>query len=220
MGEILRRTIPATTVGAYLVSVAEDAAPFLVGFHGYGQNAEACLSDLLRIPGSSALHVVAVEALHRFYDARHREVVGSWMTKVDREQAIADNVRYVASVVAEIAREKPGEEKRVYAGFSQGASMAYRAAAHGPGPARGIIALAGDLPADVADDPAVVLPPILIGRGRRDTWYTEEKLAADLDRLKARGSDVEVVRFDGGHEWTDEFRESAAAFLRRVMPPL
>lgn len=217
MGEILRRTLPATTVGAYLVSAPREPrpTPLLVGFHGYGQNADACLSELLRIPGTSGLRVVAIEALHRFYDLRHRDVIGSWMTKVDREQGIADNVRYVASVLAELARETVGDDRLVYAGFSQGACMAYRAAARGPRPAQGIIALGGDLPPDVGDDAA--LPPVLIGRGDRDTWYTEEKLAADLERLRARGADVEVVGFDGGHEWTDVFRERAGAFLRRVL---
>jgi predicted esterase len=218
MSEILRRTLPATTIGAYLVAAPEDPrpAPLLVGFHGYGQNAGSCLSELLRIPGAASCRVVAIEALHRFYDLRHREVIGSWMTKVDREQAIADNVGYVASVLAELARETDGDDRLVYVGFSQGACMAYRAAVRGPRPAQGIIALGGDLPPDVGDD--VALPPVLIGRGHRDTWYTEEKLAADLDRLGARGADVEVVRFDGGHEWTDVFRERAGAFLRRVLP--
>jgi len=221
MASFLRRTLPATTVGAYLMAVPErpGPAPLLVGFHGYGQNAEACLSELLRIPGASSLRVVAIEALHRFYDLRHRDVVGSWMTRVDREQCIADNLRYVTKVLSEVDRETAGGSGVVYAGFSQGACMAYRAAAHGPRPAQGLIALGGDLPPDVAEDAAVALPPLLIGRGSRDTWYTEDKLAADMDRLRARGGEVEVVGFDGGHEWTDAFREKAGAFLRRVLAP-
>jgi predicted esterase len=220
MNEILRRTIPATTVGAYLVTVPPEPrpAPLLVAFHGYAQNAEACLAELQRIPGSSAFVVVAVEALHRFYNAKNREVVGSWMTKLDREQAIADNVNYVASVLVALGGETAGDGRLVYVGFSQGTSMAYRAAARGSRPAQGVIALGGDVPPDVGDDPAVTLPPVLIGRGLRDDWYTEEKLAEDLDRLRARGTEVEVARFEGGHEWTDGFRKVAAGFLRRVVP--
>ncbi|MFI5184754.1 MAG: alpha/beta hydrolase [Vicinamibacteria bacterium] len=219
MPEILRHTIPATTVGAYLVGGPHEPgpAPMLVGFHGYGENAEACMAELRRIPGSSAFLLVAIQALHRFYDRKHDQVVGSWMTKLDREHAIADNESYVASVLAALAREAAGDSRLVYVGFSQGTSMAYRAAARGARPALGIIALGGDVPPDVGDDATVTLPPVLIGRGRRDDWYTEEKLAADLDRLRARGAEVEVARFDGGHEWTDEFRKVAAAFLRRVL---
>ena len=218
MSDTLRRTIPATTIGAYLVDVPATRlhAPLLVGFHGYGQNAEACLHELRRIPRSSECFLVAVEALHRFYDRRHSDVVGSWMTKADRGEAIANNVAYVASVLAALAPDTAGDGGLAYVGFSQGASMAYRAAARGPRPAMGVIALGGDVPPDVGDDPTAALPPVLIGRGRGDEWYTEEKLATDLERLRARRTEVEVVRFDGGHEWTDAFRDAAAAFLDRV----
>ena len=219
MSEILRRTIPATTVGAYLVRVPEGGrpAPWLLGFHGYGENAEACMAELQRIPGTSAFVTVAVQALHRFYHPKHDDVVGSWMTKVDREQAIADNTRYVDGVLAALAAEAPSDGRLVYLGFSQGACMAYRAAARGARPARGVIALGGDLPPELGDDPSVTLPPVLIGRGDRDHVYTEEKLAADLDLLRPRGT-VEVARFDGGHQWTDDFRKVAGTFLQRVVP--
>jgi predicted esterase len=218
MPTALRRTIRATTTGAYLVSLPDSprAAPLLVGFHGYGQNAEACMADLQRLPGSSAFVLVAVQALHRFYDVRHREVVGSWMTKLDREQAIRDNLGYVGTVLAALSRE--GDGRLVYLGFSQGASMAYRAAAYAGVRARGVIALAGDMPPEMGEDPSLSLPPVLIGRGGRDEWYTEEKLAHDLERLRARGTEVEVARFSGGHEWTEDFCTEAASFLERVLP--
>ena len=220
MPEILRRTIPARTLGAYLVDVPKQSSPLplLVGFHGYGQNAEDCLSELRRIQGSSAFARVAVQALHRFYSPRNRDVVGSWMTSLDREQAIADNVSYVASVLQALAEDVVADGRVVYLGFSQGVSMAYRSAAHGPRAAQGIIALGGDVPPDVGDDSAITLPPVLIGRGVRDDWYTEQRLAADVAQLRARGTELETAVFDGGHEWRDEFRDAAAAFLRRVLP--
>jgi predicted esterase len=221
MPEVFRRTLPVATVGAYLVRPSErqGPAPVLVGFHGYGESAEACLASLQTIPGSLSYTVVAVEALHRFYDRTHSRVVGSWMTKVDREQAIACNVRYVAAVVAAATAEIPSDGRVVTLGFSQGASMAYRAAAHSPGPVRGVVALGGDVPPELADGPRAGLPPVLIGRGLRDDWYTEEKLGIDLQRLDGRGVVPEVVRFEGGHEWTDAFRDAAGAFLARVAPP-
>jgi predicted esterase len=221
MSEVLRRTIPATTLGAYLVGLPDGPgpAPLLVGFHGYGQNADATLAELRLIPGASAYILVSVQALHRFYNTRSGDVVGSWMTKLDREQAIADNLHYVASVVLAVAQEHGADGRVVYLGFSQGTGMAYRAAARGARLANGVIALGGDTPPDVVDDPEATLPPVLIGRGLRDEWYTEEKLSLDLPRLGARGAPVEVARFDGGHEWTDGFREVAGEFLRRVIPP-
>ena len=102
------------------------------------------MTALQRIPNASEWLLVAVQALHPFYTKNER-IVASWMTRLDRELAIADNVRYVAAVV-EAVRDELGLETSpiVFAGFSQGVAMAYRAAAAIP--AAGVIALAGDVP--------------------------------------------------------------------------
>ena len=60
-----------------------------------------------------------------------------------------------------------------------------------------------------------VLPPVLIGRGTREEWYTEEKLQKDL-RVLGSLTTVETCVFEGGHEWTAEFREVAGRFLGRL----
>ena len=95
------RHIPALIHGRYVLETPArvDGAPLLVGFHGYGESAEKHLEELRRIPGASRFVLCAVQALHPFYN-RTGDVIASWMTRLDREQAILDNVRYVASVVA------------------------------------------------------------------------------------------------------------------------
>jgi predicted esterase len=60
------------------------------------------------------------------------------------------------------------------------------------------------------------LPPILLGRGRRDEWYDGGKEDDDLARLRQAGVAVETCVFDGGHEWTDDFYRAAEGFLGRV----
>ena len=89
--------------------------------------------------------------------------------------------------------------------------MAARAAAYA-GPAAGLIMLGGDIPPDIHADSSVVLPPLLLARGERDDWYTEEKFKKDLSFLEGRAG-VETCVFSGGHEWTDAFREAAGKFL-------
>jgi predicted esterase len=209
------RLLSTPTTGRYLVEpAARPGAPLLVGFHGYGQRAEHLLEDLRHIPGSEAWTLVAVQALHRFYSPRTPEVVGSWMTSLDRDQAIEDNVLYVRRVVAELRAER-GPGRLVFAGFSQGAAMAWRAAAR-CGPCHGLVVLGGDLPGDVARDASQVLPPVLLGRGESDTFYTGPQLERDLGALEALGCRAEVIRFDGGHEWGPGFLEAAGRFLERI----
>lgn len=203
-------TIPAPTTGRYIEDGPASPGSILFSFHGYGQNAEENLTDIARIPGSSQRLSVAIQALHWFYRSRSDEVVASWMTRVERDNAIANNVAYVSSVVERVRGTRPGLPF-FFAGFSQGAAMAWRAAASIPG-SSGVIVLGGDLPPDVTDVSA--LPPILLGRGTRDEWYSEEKLRIDLERL--RSTNVESCEFDGGHEWGEPFCQRAAVFLQRL----
>lgn len=208
------RTLRTDTTGRYLVEPGPLDAPLLVGFHGYGQNAEALLEALRGIPGTDRWTLVSVEALHRFYN-RSQKVVASWLTSQDREAAIADNLAYVARVLAEL-RAEGHERKLVFAGFSQGAAMAWRAAAHQS--CDGLIILGGDLPNDVADAPDLALPPILLGHGDQDIFYSAEQFAKDLAALDARGVRSEVCSFEGGHEWSAAFLEAAGRFLERITP--
>jgi predicted esterase len=204
-------TLSTTIQGRYLVEPARAEAPLLVGFHGYGQSPEQLLQDLRGIPGVAGWTLVAVQALHRFYSPKSREVVGSWMTSLDREQAIRDNLAYIKKVLAEL-RASQGPGCLVFAGFSQGVAMAWRAAAH-CGPCDGLIVLGGDLPRDVAEAPDLDLPPILLGRGDQDALYTAPQLERDLETLSARRIPVEVSRFEGGHAWAPGFLRAAGDFL-------
>jgi predicted esterase len=209
------RIIEARTHGSYLVRRPDrlEPRPALVGFHGYRENAGLHLDAMARIPGAEHWLLVAVQGLHLSY-TREQDVVASWMTRQNRNEAIADNIEYVGRVLDAVAREYGARSALVFAGFSQGGAMAYRAAAHYPADA--VIVLAADVPPDVASGTPLPLPPVLIGRGTRDKWYTEARHAADLAALGRLGTAVDSCVFEGGHEWADPFYLEAARILRRV----
>src|SRR5580698_5096799 len=145
------RSIATGTHGRYLVVPAAVAgpAPMLVGFHGYGEDAETQLERLRAISGSASWVVVSIQALHRFYERRTNRVVASWMTRQDRESAIADNIAYVQNCMNAVSAEWPTTRKIVFAGFSQGVAMAFRAATQFEA---GVIAVGGDVPPELASD--------------------------------------------------------------------
>ncbi|HEV7427195.1 MAG TPA: phospholipase [Thermoanaerobaculia bacterium] len=206
MTDFVTRTIPTTVHGRYLVR-SGPAERLLVGFHGYGETAEAHMAELRQIPGIDRWTIVAVQALHPFYVARTGMIVASWMTSLDRELAIEDNRVYVHSVVTQF----PARQQVVFLGFSQGAAMAYRAARTN---ATAVIALGGDVPPEIAEL-GINLPPVLMARGIRDDFYTDEKFQKDL-RFLRQVIPVSTCVYDGGHEWTAEFREAAGEFLARL----
>ena len=212
-------SVETRTHGRVVVRDATDlpVRGLIVAFHGYGQSAESILGDLDGVSGVHAWTVVSVQALHRFYTRGDQAVIASWMTRQDREAAIADNIAYVDRAIEATLEVSPSltglVPPIVWVGFSQGVGMAYRAALSGSRKGAAVIALGGDVPPDVDVAHA---PPVLIGVGVHDTWYTVEKARADAARLAAAGVSHEVVTFDGGHEWTDEFRPAVARWLDRI----
>jgi predicted esterase len=205
------RTLAVHTHGRYLVDIPERSRGTLVGFHGYKENAALHMAVLRRIAGDRRVGLISIQGLHRFY-SRGGEVAASWMTKEDRDLAIADNVAYVAQVLADVAADEGLTRPLVYVGFSQGVAMAYRAAALAGRPSDGLIVLAGDVPPDVAPL-AATLPGILLGRGSEEEWYTPDQAATDLALLRAAGVAVTDHVFQGGHLWTPDFIQQSSRFL-------
>jgi predicted esterase len=139
------------------------------------------------------------------------------MTRQQRDLAIADNLLYVSAVIDEVRGEWNAGNTLVLAGFSQGVAMAFRSAAIGRHSTSGILALGGDVPPELENAALARIPAALLGHGERDDWYTPQKFADDQARLRAAGSHVVAMAFDGGHEWTPEFSRAAGAFLARIV---
>lgn len=177
------------------------------------ENAEIQMERLAEIPGSERWMLVSVQGLHRFYKGRSQDVVAGWMTRQDRELAIADNIAYVDNV---IEATRNGEELLVYTGFSQGVAMAFRAAVRGKIKAAGVFAVGGDVPPELLADARSWFPRVVLARGARDEWFTAEKLGKDYRALRPRVDDVHRLEYDGGHEWNDEVSRAAGEFLQRL----
>ena len=216
---MIERNIATTTHGRYLVLPASTPAPagLLVGFHGYAEGAELQLERLRAIPGSDRWTLVSVQGLHRFYQRRTNEVIASWMTRQDRELAIADNLAYVEAVVDALAREMGREPARlVFAAFSQGVAMGFRAATATTRRVNGVIAVGGDVPPEIDAAALAGAQNALVCRGTSDEWYTDAKFQNDITRLRQSGVTVHAVTFEGGHEWSDAVLQNAATFLQAL----
>jgi predicted esterase len=210
------RSAAVTVHGRYLVipPAAPGPAPILVGFHGYAENAEIQMERLAAIPESARWLKVSIQALHPFYHRRTDLVVANWMTRQDREQAIADNIAYVRTCVDAVAAEWPTLPAIVFAGFSQGVAMAFRAAVHTARGVAGVIAVGGDIPPEITPDELRRLSSVLIVRGNSDEWYTGEQFANDEQRLRRSSTNVHALSLNSGHEWAGDLMEPASRFLQ------
>jgi predicted esterase len=209
---VTERSIAATVHGRYLVEGTEGA-PVLAGFHGYAENADIQMERLRGIPGSEHWLKVSIQGLHRFYQRRSSTVVASWMTAQDRERAIADNAVYVASCIDAVAPSAAGV---IFAGFSQGVAMAFRAAARSRRRVAGVIAVGGDVPPELGAEELRRIGGVLLVRGSEDSFYTAQVFERDQQRLKDAGVNVQALELAMGHEWNEQVAEASGAFLGKV----
>ena len=208
--------VPTITHGRVLVQEARVAARkgLLVGFHGYMETAAIQMQRLQAIPGASDWTLVSIQGLHRFYRGRSQEVAASWMTREDRELAIADNLAYVAASLDQVPHDRA--TRVVYTGFSQGVAMAFRAGVVGVVAASAIVAVGGDVPPELTADTTLRFPAVLLARGSGDEWFTQEKLDQDVAALKTRGVVVEPLVYDGGHDWNSSISDAIGEFLSKI----
>jgi len=197
--------------GRYLLRLPESSgpAPLLVGFHGYGQQAEDALAQLSAIPGTSEWLCCAIEALHSFY-LPDGSAGASWMTGKNREQRIAENVQYVDGVIGRIKEMHELQERLVFYGFSQGAAMAWRAALLGRHRASALMVLGGDIPPELQ---LVGTFRVHLARGNRDRLYTGEEFERDKAKLRHADLPFSALLFNGGHRAGEEYFAAAGKFL-------
>jgi predicted esterase len=218
--DILTLAVEARTHGRVLVRAArlppQGGGPrVLVGFHGYYENAAIQMERLAALPGSDRWTLVAVQGLHRFYRARTEDVVASWMTRQDRELAIADNIAYIDAAI-EAAAGGVTPRRIVCVGFSQGVAMAFRAGVRGRAKSDAIVGVGADVPPELLADSAAVFPPVLLIRGAQDPYYPQQMFDGNIAALRQRGANVTPLVVNAAHDWTADVAHEASAFINRV----
>jgi predicted esterase len=216
MPDVSVHLVETITHGRVLVREAlQSRDRVIVGFHGYAENAAVVMQRLQNVPGSGDWQLIAVQGLNRFYRGRTQETVAGWMTREDRETAIADNIRYVDAALDSVL-DAVRHVQVVTSGFSQGVAMSFRAAVRGRRPCDAVIAVGGDVPPELLADPAACFPRVLLIRGDADEWYTQAKLDADTSALRSRGVDVTAQVVPAGHEWNPDVDAAVSVFLERL----
>jgi predicted esterase len=219
--QAIERTIEAATHGRYLIASPEEPFPgiAIVSFHGYGENAEMQMERLRPIAERLRCLLISIQGLHRFYRGSSNEVVvASWMTRQNRQLAIADNISYVGRVVESVLAERRINAPLLFAGFSQGVSMAFRAAVSSTVQPVAAVAVGGDLPPEIQPGMLKRLLGAMLCHGVSDPFYSHEKFRDDEARLTRAGVKTRLLEFNGGHVWPGDLDELLPSFIRDCFP--
>ena len=182
---------------------AEPLGEAWIVLHGLGQLASVFTKYFQSIATPERL-IVAPEALNRYYVApgasgrtADAKVGATWMTRMDRENEIADYVDYLDAMYLETV---PTGSRVTVLGFSQGVATASRWLAKGRSRIDRLIAWAGQLPPDV--DPSVyrkLSGGVTLVVGSTDEYAPWIAEGNNGKRLEAAGITPTDVSFDGGH---------------------
>jgi predicted esterase len=138
------------------------------------------------------------------------------MTREDREQEIADYVRYLDLVHAEV-RARVSTRARFYLlGFSQGVATAGRWLDRGASRHDAYCFWAGTLPPELnleAAHPGLAGRRIALAAGHRDEYLPPDWLATESRRLGAAGGEVRAFPFHGGHRLDRTVLAQVAGFF-------
>ena len=78
-----------------LGKISEQTKTIWFVFHGYGMLSQYFIKKFKNLENNQTV-IISPEALSRFYIGKNYERVGaSWMTKLDREQEISDNILFL-----------------------------------------------------------------------------------------------------------------------------
>lgn len=175
--------------------------------HGYGQLAEDFIEFFNPLVNSQfGVQVVAPEGLSRLYLKGFAGQVGaSWMTKMDRENEIADYCDYLSCVYKEVV-ESLGAEIQPQVnilGFSQGSETVCRWVVKNKIRFNNLILYSGKWPEEyemalltkISENFKVVLV-----YGDRDKIFSEEHFSYQLKAFEDSGIKVMSLSYQGGHE--------------------
>jgi len=208
----MKHSIATQVQGTFITASNTDVNEFewlVVGFHGFGELAEKQMQRLTATEWPAATLFCSIQALHPMYN-KDGAPGASWMTFLNRDQVIRDNLNYVRNVVSHL-NESNKWKNLAFCGFSQGASMAHRAAYDFAGECDLLVTAGGDIPPELKRSDLSEYPKTVVARGVRDRIYLEETYRKDLVCLEANGVELTALELKGGHKWPVALTEHMAS---------
>ena len=176
--------------------------------HGYGMLSEYFVKKFECIINETTL-VIAPEATNRFYLGNNYKRVGaSWMTKLDREQEISDNILFLDKLFSIIKKDIGHDNFKLNTlGFSQGGPALVRWLMSNKLNTNSLILWGSDIPKDslVTENKSrwnSIKLKIVIGKN--DEYINEEKKQEFVEIVKSYGLKYELIEYEGSHKIVEE----------------
>jgi len=200
----MKKSISISKTAHYYIQEPElQIEKVLFVIHGYAQLASDFINEFESLK-SSAILVVAPEALSKFYN-KARKPVANWMTSHEREDEIEDYINYLMALEEEIFNEYGKLEKSAL-GFSQGVSTLFRWLIASKYKSTQIFACSGSIPPELTTSDVSTIKSSIINYsyGDNDGLQSIESARKQINFLKSLSLNVIEQQYIGGHEVSEE----------------
>ena len=186
---------------SHLVNRKEEE--ILFALHGYGQLSEYFLKKLRPIFSDERLIVVPEATNYAYLEGFSGRVGSNWMTKHERESAIANNINYLNTLLEAILVKYTHKPLLKVLGFSQGAATATRWVSQLEYPVKTLVLWGGGFAHDL--HPVKTAQKLngskcYLAIGDKDEIITQESLEKQEALISALGVTADKVSYSGGHD--------------------
>lgn len=222
--EDLDRTIEARISLYYDLRPGTNApAPLLIALHGYGANKRQMMYEAqLMAPENFA--IASLQGFHQHI--RDPYVKGGplrfgfgWLTNFRSEESVQIHHQALIDMIQILIDEGVADETRIFLmGFSQSCALNYRFAFTYPQYLKGVIGICGGIPGDWETSPLYQPAEVDVFHlaGRRDEFYTPERVQDYERQLKTRARSVAFKSYNAAHEYVPAMYPDVVQWLTRI----
>lgn len=178
-----------------------------VVLHGYGQLAEFFIKKFQSLDSPDRLFIAPEGTNYQYLQGFSGRVGANWMTRHERERAIANNHRFLDSLLQDLLSKFKTLPKINILGFSQGAATATRWASNWEWNIDRLVLWAGGFATDLILEDARVKflnTEIHLVLGEKDELISPESIEIQEELIRDLGKVVHRHFFSGGHELDQE----------------
>lgn len=197
-------SIPKTHKYSQLGEFSEKTNTVWIVLHGYGMLSEYFIKKFECILNEKTV-VIAPEGSNRFYlNNNYSRVGASWMTKVDKEKDIEDNISFIETLYTKIVDDIGHNNFKLKTlGFSQGGATLVRWIMSNSIKVDSLILWGSDIPQDSLTNQnksrwSSINIKIVIGK--KDEYISDENKKKVIDAVNAYGLSYKLIEYDGPHK--------------------
>ncbi|MFY0652601.1 MAG: hypothetical protein JXQ96_11235 [Cyclobacteriaceae bacterium] len=187
-----------------LNSITPNTRHIWIVCHGYAQMAERFIQKF-SILDPNENFILAPQGLSRFYFDTYTKIGASWMTREDRETDLENQRGYIDAIFENVFDGVDLSRYKLHLlGFSQGASMICRIAAHKKIEFSELILWAGGFPKELSANDFQFLgqgAKLKVVLGSKDEYYKSVDYKKELGYMEqGTGLKANFIRYEGTHK--------------------